>query len=757
MNHRPRLALLTVLALITPATLLASSSTAGASHSQTFSAVLPYMTKISSPVIADVDGDGVNDIITVGYEGVLRVLNVNGGAIPGWSGGRGIQVRPGINSPTDATPAVADLDNDGAMEIIVAAGTIDPDGASKPGGVVVFDRSGNLRFRWEGMDTINVATGGSPDGVPDGFWSSPSIGDVDGDGYQDIIAAGLDQRIYAFDYRRSALISGFPFWSKDTVFSTASLYDVDGDRREEIFIGGDESAYPGTTKINGGLFRRLDWEAGRVVVAWERKFGEIIASSPAVGNITGDSTPEVVFGSGDFWNRRGGDINASRSVWGLNPHNGADVFTMTVDGTTNTSPALGDLDGDGYEDIVFGSYAGKAYAFRGDRRLLWQRDIGSIGFNTSPIIADLDGNGSNDVAIGSQNGIRTLRGSDGIEMHRIQEGYSFINAPAVGSFPGGWRLIGLGHRLSPREGLLTINAMPTPGKVPFPMFKRTADHRGHTLPRPVPLAPGYCSSGSNPPTNPSSASARGYWVLGGDGGVFAFDAPFHGSTPGLGITTDVVGMKPTKTGDGYWVVGRDGGIFSFGSARFHGSMGGKPLNAPIIGMEPTVTGNGYWLLAADGGIFSFGDARFYGSMGAQRLNAPVIAMSRTAGGGGYWLLASDGGVFTFGDAAFHGSTGGMRLNSPVKSMTTDPLGRGYWLLGGDGGVFSFNVPFFGSLPGTGLCTPPASIQIRASLTGRGYWVLGGDGGVFSFGDALFHGARPGLSGRGAPVDLEIAP
>ena len=59
---------------------------------------------------------------------------------------------------------------------------------------------------------------------------------------------------------------------------------------------------------------------------------------------------------------------------------------------------------------------------------------------------------------------------------------------------------------------------------------------------------------------------------------------------------------------GYWLVGSDGGIFSFGAADFHGSMGGTPLQRPVVGITPTATRAGYWLVASDGGIFSFGDS-----------------------------------------------------------------------------------------------------------------------------------------------------
>ena len=118
-------------------------------------------------------------------------------------------------------------------------------------------------------------------------------------------------------------------------------------------------------------------------------------------------------------------------------------------------------------------------------------------------------------------------------------------------------------------------------------------------------------------------------------------------------------------------------------------------------------------------------------------------MTPTTTGHGYWLLASDGGVFSFGDARFHGSTGNIHLNSPVISMATAPSGTGYWLVAGDGGVFSFDVPFYGSVPGIGLCQsaprradPPDAHRHTATSCSRT------NGRVFPFGDAQAGASAP---------------
>jgi hypothetical protein len=207
----------------------------------------------------------------------------------------------------------------------------------------------------------------------------------------------------------------------------------------------------------------------------------------------------------------------------------------------------------------------------------------------------------------------------------------------------------------------------------------------------------------------SDAVTGGYWEVGGDGGVFAFDAPFEGSMGGHTLNAPMVGMAPTSDGGGYWLVAADGGIFAFGGAPFYGSMGGHHLDAPVVGMAPTSDGRGYWLVASDGGIFAFGDAPFSGSMGGRHLDAPVVGMAPTSDGRGYWLVASDGGIFAFGGAPFYGSMGGHRISQPVVGIVAGPGSGGYWLVASDGGVFSYgDAAYLGSMGAAHLTAPVTS-------------------------------------------------
>ncbi len=242
----------------------------------------------------------------------------------------------------------------------------------------------------------------------------------------------------------------------------------------------------------------------------------------------------------------------------------------------------------------------------------------------------------------------------------------------------------------------------------------------------------------------------GYWMVGRDGGVFAFgNAGFVGSLPGIGVhVNNIVAVVPTPSGQGYWMVGSDGGVFAFGNAGFVGSLPGIGVHVnDIVAVVPTSTGRGYWMVGSDGGVFAFGDAGFVGSLPGIGVHVNnIVAVVPTATGRGYWMVGKDGGVFAFGNAGFVGSLPGMGVHvNNVVGVVSTSTGRGYWMVGSDGGVFAFgDAGFVGSVPSLGVHVSDV-VGVVATSTGKGYWMVGSDGGVFAFGDAGFVGSLPGIN------------
>jgi hypothetical protein len=687
-------------------------------------------THLSSPVIADVNHDGRPDVLTTDLSGELHVLGGRTGRdLPGWP--QPVQVVPGQTVAVESSPTVADLDHNGQSEIIVGAGSVDVPG--QQGGVVAFNANGSVRWR---IRTMTLAGQSGVEGTP-------AVGDVNGDGFPDVVFGSFDHRIYAVDRHGNAL-RGFPMDSLDTIWDSPALYDAGHLGRMDIFLGGDAS--PGGPCGNqswAGILRAIRVTSAGPQVRWSHCQHQIFQSSPAIGSFSGDGRPALVIGTGTG---ASGDARATNSLSAFHLDDGSAVagWPVLLNGPIFGSPVIGDVNGDKQPDVVVAACAacavGRVWAFTGHGKLIWSTVPGGSVDNTeilsTPILVDLDGNGVNDVAIGQAGQFYLLRGSNGTRLYApIETNRVMQNSAAVGNFGagGGWRLIvqswaprGDG---APRHGAGRVDSIPLP-KAPrvAPAWPQWRLNPQHTAAPPAPKLP------------PAKA---GYWLVGSDGGMFSFgNAKFHGSTGGMHLNQPIVGMARTRTGKGYWLVARDGGMFSFGDAKFHGSTGGMHLNQPIVGMARTPSGKGYWLVASDGGMFTFGDAKFFGSTGAMHLNRPIVGMAPTPSGKGYWLVASDGGMFSFGDAKFHGSTGGMVLNRPIVAMAPTKSGKGYWLVAADGGMFTFgDAKFHGSTGGQPLIAP--IITIAPTTTGRGYWLVGLNGDVFPFGDARFFGSTGG--------------
>ncbi len=245
--------------------------------------------------------------------------------------------------------------------------------------------------------------------------------------------------------------------------------------------------------------------------------------------------------------------------------------------------------------------------------------------------------------------------------------------------------------------------------------------------------PFFISTGTPPPP----ARGSGYWMLGGDGAVFAFGSALHRGNADIGRAT-AEDLERTPSGDGYWIVTDSGRVYTFGDARYHGGINGAlKRSEKVTSISSTRSGNGYWLFTSLGRVAAFGDAQHFGDMENVPLNGPVLDSIPTASGNGYYMVASDGGIFTFGDAVFAGSMGDARLNAPVQSLVPDGDGSGYWLVASDGGIFAVDTAFLGSMGSTRLNRP---ITGMVAFGRSGYLMVGEDGGIFSFGTADFHGS-----------------
>ncbi|MBM3187152.1 MAG: VCBS repeat-containing protein [Chloroflexi bacterium] len=186
--------------------------------------------------------------------GALVAWHLDGRPYP-WS-----PMRLAVDS--DSSPALADLTDDGRMEIIFGDDegllhVVDLDGRALPG---FSQRTGDL------------------------IEASPAIADLDGDGSLDIAVGSWDGRMYVWD-ARGKLLPGWPIQVGDQIISSAALIDLDGDDRLDIVVGSKDNHLYG-------------WRAdGTPLPGFPRDLGHHVFSSPWVGDINGDGRADVVVGA----------------------------------------------------------------------------------------------------------------------------------------------------------------------------------------------------------------------------------------------------------------------------------------------------------------------------------------------------------------------------------------------------------------------------------------------------------------------------
>jgi hypothetical protein len=273
----------------------------------------------SPPTLADVDGDGIDEIFTEEEDWHLHAYRAGGALLAGWptSGFVGGQERH--------TPAVADLDGDGQPEIVTVSG-------SGSDGVYLFayHRDGTPLAGFPARFTGYVDT-------------YPVIGDVDGDGQLEIVIVGR--------------VAGR---------SSALVYSANGTLKRTIPAAGDVG----------------------------------YGTAPALADLSGDGIPEILVQTDTALNVWKGDgsifpgwpVSLGASTW-----------------LKNTSPVVGDVDGDGQPDVVAlalnnSSNAGDVLVFHANGTLVgpsFPKHLAGLGSGAVPAIADIDLDGRNDIVVTS--------------------------------------------------------------------------------------------------------------------------------------------------------------------------------------------------------------------------------------------------------------------------------------------------------------------------------------------------------------------
>lgn len=347
----------------------------------------------SSPALGDIDEDGRLEVVACSdLDSVDNVyaLNAEDGSLL-WS--------YALDRWVESSPALGDIDGDGRLEAVVG---------SHDGNVYAFNGEDG-RVLWAFTTGLDIH-------------SSPALGDIDDDGKLEVIIGSEDHNVYALNGEDGSLL-----WSYTTghvVRSSPAVGDVDLDGKLEVLIGsfdgnvyafnGDDGSlcwsYATGTWVwssptvgdidddgqhfevvvgsDDGTIYTLNGEDGSLL--WSTKVGKV-ESSPAFGDIDGDGSTEVVIGSSDH------------NVYALKGEDGSFLWSYTTDGAVRSSPALADIDSDDSLEVVVGSFDGKIYALNGgDGHFLWHFPTGAV--RSSPALGDIDSDGRLEVVVSSYDG-----------------------------------------------------------------------------------------------------------------------------------------------------------------------------------------------------------------------------------------------------------------------------------------------------------------------------------------------------------------
>ncbi|OQX56200.1 MAG: hypothetical protein B5M53_02670 [Candidatus Cloacimonas sp. 4484_209] len=316
--------------------------------------------------VPDLDGDSTADVVLAtiwGTRSVFAISGATGDTI--WqydtheygSGGWVYEVAP-----------MSDMDGDSITDILASTGA-DPDRAylfsGKTGAKIWENNLGYAVFGIREIGDLNgdsipdvaIGTGDSSPstyniftldglngnqlwnkGLQGAGWTTITIGDLDGDNINDVIAGTMSGDITAFSGHNGSTI-----WTKNiggTIVDLNTLSDINGNGADELL--------PSGTTINN--FYCIDGLTS--ITLWSTPAPDQVFTSVRIPDITGDGKDDVACGTGYNTN----------VFFVLDGATGDTIWYKNMSGPVESCWWIEDIDGNGYPDILVGTRDGWIYA-----------------------------------------------------------------------------------------------------------------------------------------------------------------------------------------------------------------------------------------------------------------------------------------------------------------------------------------------------------------------------------------------------------
>jgi hypothetical protein len=264
-----------------------------------------------------------------------------------------------------------------------------------------------------------------------GSYSTPTAGDLDGDGLLDLIQGNGDGTITVFEqtaanaatFKAGVLLKNTDGTSLDVGnFAKPTLADLDGDGLLELLVGEDTGTvlrYEQTTTTGAGALTFTK------TTLFANPFGTATAGAPnggsyprpTVADLDNNGLLDVLVGSNDGTLRRYEQTAANAATFTSKGQMTLADGTV-IDAGDVDKPLLTDYDGDGYLDMLLGNRAGNIilYTQSAANSATFRRvgnlttngttaiSVSSIGGYAAPAITDIDGDGLLDLFVGNSSG-----------------------------------------------------------------------------------------------------------------------------------------------------------------------------------------------------------------------------------------------------------------------------------------------------------------------------------------------------------------
>lgn len=371
----------------------------------------------------DVNGDGFADVI-VGLPGIneARVYlgSSTGLSSTYWSA-------TGSSAGEDfgySVSSAGDVNGDGYSDVVIGAYRYD---SFRGRAYVYLGSASGLGAAYHWRVSGSVAAGRYGGAVS-------SAGDVNGDGYTDIIVGAYQENgmgaIYGY-YGSSAGLSTTASWSAfgtqlsaDYASMVAGGGDVDADGYDDILVGAQRHDEGGLGQCGAVYLFRGSGVGLLATPAWvqygDKAGAEFGYDVSFAGDVNGDGFSDVVIGAYQYNN---GEASEGRSYvyhGSLNGLGAAPVWHVESDFPGaywgSSAAGAGDVNGDGYSDVIVGGYRyaqaylgeGRASVYHGSATGLstsaaWTALGGAVNRNLGYALAgagDVNGDGYGDVIIG---------------------------------------------------------------------------------------------------------------------------------------------------------------------------------------------------------------------------------------------------------------------------------------------------------------------------------------------------------------------